>query len=69
MQGLDWASAVVETPVTATVPIANATMKDFSMFVSPLAWFAPGGLEPSDPRPPADERDRASEAVVVCNGM
>jgi hypothetical protein len=37
MQGLDWASAVVETPVTATVPIANATMKDFS--ISYLLWL------------------------------
>jgi hypothetical protein len=53
MQGLDWASAVVETPVTATVPIANATMKDFNIFVSPLAWFAPGDPERKGPRPPA----------------
>jgi hypothetical protein len=37
MQGLDWASAVVETPVTATVPIANATMKDLS--ISYLLWL------------------------------
>jgi hypothetical protein len=36
MQGLDWASAVVATPVTAKAPTVNATMKDFSMFVFSL---------------------------------
>jgi hypothetical protein len=46
IQGLDWASAGAATPVTAKAPIVNATMKDFSMFVSPLAWFGRGDAEP-----------------------
>jgi hypothetical protein len=45
IQGLDWAFAVMATPVAAKAPTANATMKDFSIFVSPLAWFAPGDPE------------------------
>jgi hypothetical protein len=46
MQGLELASAGAAAPITAKAPIVNAMIKDFSMFVSPLAWFVRGDLEP-----------------------
>jgi hypothetical protein len=46
MQGLELASAEAAAPITAKAPIVNATIKDFSIFVSPFAWFVCGDLEP-----------------------
>ncbi len=59
MQGLELASAGAAAPITAKAPIVNATIKDFSMFVSPfcLVSFAViWNLQNS--RPPAGKRDR-----------
>jgi hypothetical protein len=46
IQGLDWASAGAAAPVTAKAPIANATMTDFSIFVSPFDRLVRGDPEP-----------------------
>jgi hypothetical protein len=48
MQGLELASAGAATPITAKAPIVNATIKDFSIVVSPFAWFVCGDPEPPE---------------------